>query len=103
MKNITERELSMLWDCQSAQDWSTACGKIKTARGGEYPEDWWKKVKTSGMMDEILARWGRNSSLKISKMTRLPFKHTTDGKNKDEAWKIVPRTAEDDEWEDKHL
>ena len=69
MSNITQEELELLDSCQSAKDWGQACDKIKKARGGEYPPDWWDKVKLSGMMDKILARWGRDSSL-----TLAPFK-----------------------------
>ena len=85
MKNITAEELKMLNDCQSAGDWTNACDAIKEARGGQYPEDWWDKVKLSGMMDKIMARWGENSSLKaVPFLTRPPFKHKTDGKTREE-------------------
>lgn len=78
MKNITESELKMLDSCQSATDWSKACSTIKASRNGEYPEDWWKKVKQSGLMDKILARWGAGSDLTIA-----PFKFKTDGKHRE--------------------
>ena len=77
MKNITKEEMELLEGCQSAQEWGRACDRIKKARDGEYPPDWWGKVKLSGMMDRILARWGRDSSL-----TLAPFKFTTDGKDR---------------------
>ena len=77
MKNITQQELQMLEACQSAKDWGQACVKIKKTRDGMYPEDWWDKVKLSGMMDRILARWGTDSSLTLS-----PFKFKTDGKDR---------------------
>lgn len=79
MKNITQEELQMLEGCKSAKDWGQACDTIKKARDGDYPEDWWDKVKLSGMMDRILGRWGSDSSL-----TRVPFKFTTDGKDRDD-------------------
>lgn len=64
--NITEQELQMLEDCQSKQEWSEACIAVKDARDGQYPDDWWDKVKESGMMDRIMARWDETSELKIS-------------------------------------
>ena len=64
MKNITEEELARLEDCQSAQDWSDACDAVKEARDGHYPDDWWNKVKLSGMMDRILGRWGADSNIR---------------------------------------
>ena len=61
---ITKEELSILEACQSAQDWADACDAVKEARDGQYPDDWWDKVKLSGMMDRILARWGESSELR---------------------------------------
>ena len=82
--NITEEELESLEACQSAQDWRETCDKIKSVRGQAYPDDWWDKVKLSGMMDKLLGRWGAASSLKsVPFLTRPPFKHTTDGKSRD--------------------
>ena len=63
---ITEEELQMLEACQSAQDWREACDKIKGERGQAYPDDWWDKVKLSGMMARILARWGDDDEIKVS-------------------------------------
>lgn len=59
---ITDEELKDLEACQSAQDWRDACDRIKAARGGMYPDDWWDKVKLSGMMD----RWGADSELTVT-------------------------------------
>ena len=63
---ITEEELAMLEACQSANDWSEATKKIKEAREQSYPEDWWEKVKMSGMMDRIFSRWGGSGELKLT-------------------------------------
>ena len=65
MYKITDRELRMLEACQTEKDWSVVCNSIKAARGNEYPDDWWEKVKMSGMMDRIMARWGADSELKM--------------------------------------
>jgi len=63
---ITKEELESLEACQTGQDWSDACDAVKEARNGLYPSDWWDKVKLSGMMDRVMARWGEDSELKIS-------------------------------------
>lgn len=63
---ITKEELAMLEACQSANDWSEATRKIKDTRGQTYPEDWWEKVKLSGMMDRIFSRWGGSGDLKLT-------------------------------------
>lgn len=63
---ITDEELATLEACQTGEEWNDACDAIKTARNGRYPEDWWQRVKLSGMMDRILQRWGSDSRLKYS-------------------------------------
>ena len=66
MKKLTYEEVIMLGDCQSEEDWGNACRKIKGARNGNYPEDWWDRVKLSGLMDRVMSRWGQTSDLKVS-------------------------------------
>ena len=71
---ITDEELKRLEDCKTAKDWNEACDAIKNARGGQmYPDDWWEKVKESGMMDRSMARWGENSDIKISAHPSRPY------------------------------
>ena len=70
MNNITDEELSTLDACQSAEDWSVACKAIKMARGQMYPDDWWEKVKESGMMERIVSRWGESSELSVTSFKR---------------------------------
>ena len=63
---ISREELAMLRSCQSGQDWSQACTTIKNARDGiAYPPDWWAKVISSGLADQVMARWGASSDLTI--------------------------------------
>ena len=67
--NITDEEMKLIESCQSAEDWLNATQQIKDNRGGcEYPADWWQKVKLSGLMDKVMARWGRSSELKVTKL-----------------------------------
>ena len=65
MNRITDREIRLLENCKSDGDWSIAVKRIKDARGGEYPGDWWEKVKMSGLMDRVLSQWGASSDLSI--------------------------------------
>lgn len=62
---LTNEDIAMLEAVQSADEWNAACSKLKAARGGLYPSDWWPKVKLSGMMDRILGRFGETSELKL--------------------------------------
>jgi len=86
MKNITQEELDRLDSCQSPQDWRDACDAIKEARAGMYPDDWWQKVKQSGMMDRILSRWDEDSDLKTIHFTDASSlcKYMADGKYRSE-------------------
>jgi len=65
ISKITNEELKRLEACKTAKAWAAACDAIKDARDGKYPEDWWTKVKLSGMMDRVMARWGESSELKL--------------------------------------
>lgn len=51
--NITESELSELKACQSDQQWNDVCDKVKRARGGQYPPDWYPKVILSGLLAQV--------------------------------------------------
>ncbi len=56
--NITEEEIEKLKATNTESEWNTVCDEIKAARGGEYPADWWAKVKQSGLLDEAVRRFG---------------------------------------------
>lgn len=59
MMLITDEELNMLEACNTEEQWNAACDRIKGARGGTYPEDWFFKVLVSGMVGRITARFPR--------------------------------------------
>lgn len=63
--NITDEEIKLLEASKSESDWNSACDKIKEARNGHYPPDWWPKIKMSGMMDRILNSFGADSDIHI--------------------------------------
>lgn len=59
MKPITEAELNSLKATKNEREWNAACDAIKKARNGSYPDDWWPKVKLTGLMDAIFASWDK--------------------------------------------
>lgn len=75
--DLTDAELEMLENCYTAVEWESACEAIKEARGGQYPPNWWPRVKLSGLMDRIMARWGEDSELRAYQInpdgTRTPL------------------------------
>ncbi len=72
-RNITDEELAMLRACQSDKDWNAACDAVKAARNGAYPEDWWARVKMSGLMDEVLSRFGRSSEISVKPLNLAEY------------------------------
>ena len=62
---LSTHEMDMLNKCETAEDWGNACDFIKGRRGGEYPHDWWDRVKMTGLMDKIMSRWGASSRLTL--------------------------------------
>lgn len=67
--NLTAEELLLLTSCQSAEDWDMACTCIKEIRGGAYPPDWYSRVLSNGLMDNIVGRWGAKSALRVEPLT----------------------------------
>ena len=63
---LTKEDLELLESVQSSSEWRVACDTVKSRHGGQYPSDWWTVMKLSGKMDEILARFGQDSRIKIS-------------------------------------
>jgi hypothetical protein len=57
MSLITESELFMLKETTNAQEWNSACDKIKRARNGQYPEDWYERVMLPGVIREAAERF----------------------------------------------
>jgi len=66
---ITEQEIETLEKAMTENDWNNACDKIKGARGGQYPEDWWQRVVLNGMMDAFGRRSSVNTKIKTQERT----------------------------------
>ena len=52
--DLTDEELDMLKAVTSGTEWDDACSKVKKVRDGSYPFDWYEKVITSGLIDQVL-------------------------------------------------
>lgn len=57
VENITDLEIVNLFGTKSEKQWNAVCGEIKSARGGEYPPDWYAKIVLSGIMSIISNGW----------------------------------------------
>lgn len=65
LAHISDEEVAQLKACNSDEDWTTVCLRIKEARGDKYPHDWFHKIVLSGLMDEIASKWGGSSDIKL--------------------------------------
>ncbi len=63
--NLTEEELAALKATANENEWNAACDRIKDARSGQYPPDWWTVMMQSGLSREIMARWPKPGSPEI--------------------------------------
>lgn len=64
MENITDKEMEMLNNCKTEDEWNNACNTVKKARRGTYPRDWFQKVILSGMINKVLGQG--SDQIKIS-------------------------------------
>ncbi len=60
---LTENELMQLTNAESETEWNGICDRVKAARGGQYPPDWYQKVIATGLVNRI------SGGLKIQKIT----------------------------------
>ena len=55
--NLTNEEIAAFEATQSEAQWNAQCDKIKAARHGQYPPDWWPVMVESGKASRIMVRW----------------------------------------------
>lgn len=55
---LTTEEIERLKAAKSSEDWRRECERIKDARNGEYPRDWWSSVIQTGVYVRTKSQWG---------------------------------------------
>ena len=55
--NLTEAEIKAFEDAKSIDDHNAACDAVKSARGGQYPPDWYEKMIATGKIGRLLGRF----------------------------------------------
>lgn len=83
--DLTDQEIAGLERVQSADEWNRTVDGIKQARGGAYPDDWWEKMKLSGRMDRIFARWGGSAEIRLTRGSDALTMEAKDGATGDRA------------------
>lgn len=56
-KKLTDKEFEELTACKNEQEWNAACDRVKAARHGQYPFDWWPRMMVSGVMRRVFDKW----------------------------------------------
>lgn len=51
---LSEEELEDIKACKTPADWATVQEKIKRARGGRYPSDWYERVLAPGEARRVI-------------------------------------------------
>ena len=63
---LTEEEIASLRASNDEADWSRVVRVIKSARGGQYPPDWYPRVLAEGgVRDELTVKWGKPNALGV--------------------------------------
>ncbi len=58
--NLTEAEFLDLTSTKNEEEWNAACDRVKAARDGAYPPDWWPRMMLSGVMHRHFATWRKS-------------------------------------------
>jgi len=69
--DLTKEEMAAVEKVETAEQWKAFTEAVKDARGGRYPDDWYRMILQSGLADRILARFGASSELKVTTVQRL--------------------------------
>lgn len=57
--NLTIEESDDLHNATSEAEWNAVCDRVKDARDGRYPEDWYARVVLSGLGQRKAAQFAR--------------------------------------------
>jgi hypothetical protein len=55
--SLTDDEMDRLRKATTGREWGDVCDDIKSARDGQYPHDWFRKVLASGLLHELQQKW----------------------------------------------
>ncbi len=57
LDHLTDDEFKNLSATKSEAEWNAECTRIKAARGGYYPRDWYARMIVSGIAGAIAKGW----------------------------------------------
>ena len=56
-EKLTDDEMFDLGKTRSEREWNAVCDRIKAARGGHYPIEWFRRIVRSGFMAKTQKTW----------------------------------------------
>lgn len=65
MSNMSEKEVDLMRNSGSEQEWEKNCDIVKANHGGQYPEDWYARIVLSRAMRDTTAKWGGTDQITI--------------------------------------
>jgi hypothetical protein len=63
LEHLTEDEYVDLLATRNGREWDRACDRVKAARNGQYPYDWFSRMNRSGVMARHFATFPADSVL----------------------------------------
>lgn len=59
-EKLTDAEMFDLGKTRSVEEWGEVCDRIKAARGGYYPREWFTRIVLSKFMNEVQVTWRKS-------------------------------------------
>lgn len=56
-EKLTDAEMLDLGKTRSDREWGDVCDRIKAARDGQYPCEWFRRIVLSGFMAQTQKSW----------------------------------------------
>ena len=56
-EKLTDAEIIDLGKTRNEREWGEVCDRIKAARGGNYPREWFRRIVVSGFMAQTQRSW----------------------------------------------
>lgn len=64
--DLTFNEIEAFKNTTSEKEWDALCDRVKQARNGQYPNNWYSEIVASGLMENASSKWGGTDEIDIS-------------------------------------
>lgn len=63
-EKLTDAEIIDLGKTRDEREWNDVCDRIKAARGGNYPREWFNRIVRSGFMAQTQRSWALGEEIR---------------------------------------